>query len=107
MSGRGFSRESYGTAQASRWDTVVAAINVCDSMFDLLQETRPAGEAYVATELAAKARAAMWRTQAPDFTALAWKLEQAIYFNDHEGEPDNPLNLVLNDLRALLNGGLN
>lgn len=99
---RGFTDKGYGTANASKWDTVVAAVNVCDSMFDLLSETQPqSSKGMEALTLAASARDIMWATPAPDLKSLAWKLEQAVYYADYEGEPDHPLNRVLADLRRL------
>lgn len=105
MMDKGLSSTAYGTPQGGRWDTVVSAIAVCENMFELLDQTNPkTGKGMEALNLAASAREIMWKTPAPDFRSLAWKLEQAIYYVDYEGEPDHPLNQVLADLQALIEG---
>ena len=94
-----FAVNAIGAPAGKAWDTVVATLNACDSMADLFAETQPeSGKPLELHALSAATRRIMWQTPAPDLTSLAWKLAQAIYFEDLEDEADHPLNCVLRDL---------
>ncbi len=97
------SDQASGTEAAKRWDAITAAIGVCDELSVLFEQADRERE-MASYNVAGQARTLMWRTPAPDHAALAWKLQQAIYYELGVEQQDHPLRYVLRDLIALAPG---